>query len=85
MSPSNTYFLLLVFHIKEIRHIHDIRGCGVEVGIWVQVGDSNRGCRKFPIEVLHNSYPSPNIIRAIKSPRMRGTGHVECRGGEMKE
>jgi len=33
------------------------------------------GCRKLHNE-LHNLYPSPNIIRAIKLRRMRWAGHV---------
>jgi hypothetical protein len=31
-------------------------------------------------EELHNLYSSPNIIRMIKSRRMRGTGHVARMG-----
>jgi hypothetical protein len=34
------------------------------------------GCRKLHNEELHNLYFSPNIIRIIKSRRMRWTGHV---------
>jgi hypothetical protein len=33
-----------------------------------------RGWRKLHNEELHNLYPSPNIIRVIKSMRMRWTG-----------
>jgi hypothetical protein len=36
------------------------------------------GCRKLHNE-LHNLYPSPNIIRAIKLRRMRWTWHVARR------
>jgi hypothetical protein len=32
--------------------------------------------RKLHNEVLHNLYSSPNIIRMIKSRRMRWAGHV---------
>jgi hypothetical protein len=32
--------------------------------------------RKLHNEELHNLYSSPNIIRVIKSMRMRWTGHV---------
>jgi hypothetical protein len=32
--------------------------------------------RKMHNEKLHNLYSSPNIIRMIKSRRMRSTGHV---------
>jgi hypothetical protein len=34
------------------------------------------GWRKLRNEELHNLYSSPNIIRMIKSRRMRWTGHV---------
>jgi hypothetical protein len=34
------------------------------------------GWRKLHNEELHNLYSSPNIIRAIKSRRMRWAGHV---------
>jgi hypothetical protein len=33
-------------------------------------------------EKLHNLYSSPNIIRQIKSRRMRWVGHVACMGEE---
>jgi hypothetical protein len=35
-------------------------------------------------EELHNSYSSPNIIRQIKSRRMRWAGHVTHMGEERK-
>jgi hypothetical protein len=34
--------------------------------------------RKLHSEELHNLYLSPNIIRQIKSRRMRWAGHVAC-------
>jgi hypothetical protein len=40
-------------------------------------------CRKLHNEELHNLYSSPNIIRMIKSRRMRWAGHV-ARMGEMR-
>jgi hypothetical protein len=39
--------------------------------------------RKLYNEELHNFYSSPNIIRMMKSRRMRWAGHVG-RMGEMK-
>jgi hypothetical protein len=40
------------------------------VGIWRQLHN----------EALHNLYPSPNIIRMMKSRRMRWIGNVACMG-----
>jgi hypothetical protein len=36
--------------------------------------------RKQHSEEPHNLYCSPNVIRMIKSRRIRGTGYVTCRG-----
>jgi hypothetical protein len=38
--------------------------------------------RKLHNEALHTLYSSPNIIRQIKSRRMRWAGHVVCVGEE---
>jgi hypothetical protein len=34
------------------------------------------GWRRLHIEELHNLYSSPNIVRMIKSRKMKWTGHV---------
>jgi hypothetical protein len=39
--------------------------------------------RKLHNEELHNLFPSPNMIRIIKSRRIRWTGHV-ARMGETR-
>jgi hypothetical protein len=40
--------------------------------------------RKLHNDEIHGLYSSPNIVRVIKSRRMRWTGHVACIGeGEM--
>jgi hypothetical protein len=39
------------------------------------------GWRRLHNEELHNLYASPDIIRVIKSRRMRGAGHVARVGG----
>jgi hypothetical protein len=36
--------------------------------------------RRLHNEELHNFYASPNIIRVIKSKRIRWSGHVVCMG-----
>jgi hypothetical protein len=41
------------------------------------------GWRRLHNEELHNLYASLNIIRVIKSRRMRRSGHVVCMG-EMR-
>jgi hypothetical protein len=41
-------------------------------------------CRKLHNEELHNLQSSPNIIRQIKSRRMRWTGHVARMGEDRK-
>jgi hypothetical protein len=41
--------------------------------------------RKFHNEELHNFlHSSPDIIRQVKSRRMKWAGHVECMGEERK-
>jgi hypothetical protein len=37
-------------------------------------------CRKLHNDELHNPYSSPNIVRVIKSRRMRWAGHVTRMG-----
>jgi hypothetical protein len=34
--------------------------------------------RKLNNNELHDLYSSPNIVRVIKSRKMRGAGHVAC-------
>jgi hypothetical protein len=41
-----------------------------------------RECRKLHNEELHGLYPSPNIVRVIKSRRMRWAGSVARMGEE---
>jgi hypothetical protein len=40
--------------------------------------------RKLHNEEFHNLYSSPDIIRQVKSKRMRWAGHVACMGEERK-
>jgi hypothetical protein len=42
------------------------------------------GWRKLHNEELHNLYASPNIIRMIKTRRMRWAGHVARMGEKRK-
>jgi len=42
------------------------------------------GCKKLHNTELHNLYSSPDIIRVIKSRRMRWAGHHVACEGEVK-
>jgi hypothetical protein len=50
------------------------------LNIWTQEGREKvtEGLRKSHNEDLHNLYSSSNIIRMMKSRRMRWMGHVIC-------
>jgi hypothetical protein len=46
--------------------------------------EEDGSCRKLHNDELHNLYSSPNIVRVIKSRRMRWAGHVAHMGrGEV--
>jgi hypothetical protein len=60
---------LRVFENRVLRRIFGLKRDEV-MGDW----------RKLHNEELHNLYSSPNIIRMIKSRRMRWAGHVERMG-----
>jgi len=40
--------------------------------------------RRLHIEELNDLYSSPNIVRVIKSRRMRWAGHVACMGEDRE-
>jgi hypothetical protein len=42
--------------------------------------EEDRLWRKLHNDEFHNVYFSPNIVKVIKSRRMRWTGHVACMG-----
>jgi hypothetical protein len=59
----------------------------LEYGVWVlrrifgpKRDEETGSWRKLHNEELHNLYSLPNIIRIIKSRRMRWTGHVARMG-----
>jgi hypothetical protein len=61
-----------VFENRTVRQIFELKSDELK-GDW----------RKLRNEQLHNLYSSPNIIRMIKSRRMRWEGHV-ARMGETR-
>jgi hypothetical protein len=42
--------------------------------------EEDRSWRKLHNDELHSLYSSPNIVRVIKSRKMRSVGHVACMG-----
>jgi hypothetical protein len=48
-------------------------------------GEVTGGWRELNNEELHNFYSSPNIIRMIKSRRMRWTRHIARMGEKRNE
>ena len=50
---------------------------------WIKRDEVTGEWRKLRNEELNDLYPSPNIVREIKSRRMRWAGHV-ARMGEWK-
>jgi hypothetical protein len=64
----------LVSHFEEQRlRVFENR---VLRRIFLPKRDENRLWRKLHNDELHNLYSSPNIVRVIKSRRMRWTGNV---------
>jgi hypothetical protein len=45
--------------------------------------EEDRSWRKFHNNEFQSLRSSPNIVRVIKSRRMRWVGHVACMGGEV--
>jgi hypothetical protein len=43
-------------------------------------GEEDGSWRKLRNDEIHNLYSSPNIVRVIKSRKMRWAGHVACMG-----
>jgi hypothetical protein len=52
----------------------DVQVKGAEENIWNEEGRSNRRLGKLHTFEIHNLYSSPNIIRTMKSMRMRWKG-----------
>ena len=65
----------MISNIKRGMQAKGIRKQDPEANIWAQEG-WEWGRRRVHNEELHNFYLSPNIVRVIKSRRLRWAGHV---------
>ena len=69
-----TWLWNMIFYIKEGKQAKNILKRDLS-RIWDQ-RDENGEWRRLHNEELHSLYRSPNIVRVIKSRRLRWTGHV---------
>ena len=78
----------IVSAVKRVEFVSDrlsylvLRGRWREENIWTSEGRGNRDWRRLHNEELNDLYSSPNIVRVIKSRRMRWAGHVARMGEE---
>jgi hypothetical protein len=77
----STYLLLpsisggCIFHPQP----DDMPCCGDRgTHIWTYEGDSSRSWRRLYNKELHSFYTSPNIMKVIKSMKMRWVGNTAC-------
>jgi hypothetical protein len=68
--------------ISFVRRIF-ICSSGFVVLIFGPKMEEDGSWRKLHNDELHSLYPSPNIVRVIKSRRMRWAGHVARMGEEI--
>jgi hypothetical protein len=63
-----------------LREEHRLRGFENRVlrRIFGPKSEEDGSWRKLHNDELHGLYSSPNIVRVVKSRRMRWTGHVSC-------
>jgi len=91
-GSSKIIFYLYIFFIWVWKLVADIEGGKESEGVWEQGvenkllsrifgprrDDEKRNWRRMHNEALNDLYCSPNIVRVIKSRRMRWAGHVAC-------
>jgi hypothetical protein len=66
----------LVSDLREERRLRAFEGRVLRRIFGPKRDEVARGWRKLHNEELHNLYPSPSIIRMIKSGRMKWAGHI---------
>jgi hypothetical protein len=67
---------MLLFSLREERRLRVFENRVLRTVFGSRRNEVTGDWRKLHNEELHNLYLSPNIIRLIKSRRMRWTGHV---------
>jgi hypothetical protein len=66
----------LYLHSPSTPSWHGAQLGGAQGQLYFKWDEVVRGWRRLHNEELHKIYASPNIIRVIKSGRMRGVGHI---------
>jgi hypothetical protein len=82
ISAEKTKYMIMSCHLNSGQN-QNIR-IATESFEWKIFGperEEDKSWRKLHNDELHNLYSSPNIVRVIKSRRMRWAGHVACMGG----
>ena len=64
LCNKNNYNFLQMLQIRILRRIFGTKR------------DENGECRRLHNEELHSLYRSPNVVRVIKSRRLKWVGHV---------
>jgi hypothetical protein len=60
-----------------------VKKTGTTLASYPKKGEVAGSWRRLHHEELHNLYASPNIVRVVKSRKVRSTGHA-ARMGEMR-
>jgi hypothetical protein len=90
LHPHNVMMLGGIVHVRRYTCATFCSTCSLLFfqfrGVWwkvswhalCMVADSAMSMSRLHNEELHNLYPSPNIIKVIKSRGMVWVGHVAC-------
>jgi hypothetical protein len=74
MWPTTFLCIIILQQSNEYYNDED-DGC-ITATMWTKEGKSDRRLEKLHNEELHDLYSSSNIIRTIKSRRMRWVGYI---------